>query len=391
MSSWPASSRSPRCCSPPHRTDDRSCVCSVRDLVSAPRQARTGLGSRCSRASSEPATHDAEAGWRRSSACSPPSRGRAGAYSSWRISIGPIPDTAAVVEYIGDNVGALPILSVTTLRPTVSTPAYRVVRALESRGTGTVIDPRRMGPRRPAEPGRAPCHLPTCTPRPGGRRSSTDGRCWFAPWTMEVLARRCATTLAACPWRCSRTSARFGGHSRSGGRLHDEGAGRAGQGGINLAPARAAVVARRRDVANRAREEARAEAVAWRDDVRLAAAQAIEAPMAFEGGLVDAERWFDRMVDLASHQGLWTWRLRGPMERASLDALRALPRPGQHRPQPSHRHRGPIPSRSRPSARRAATSPSAPTTSRCPHPTSPVSSALRPSTTSRSCAEKEAA
>ena len=131
---------------------------------------------------------------------------------------------------------------------------------------------------------------------------------------MEVLARRSATTLAACPW------------------LHDEGAGRAGQGGINLAPARAAVVARRWDVANRAREEARAEAVASRNDVRLAAAQAIEAPMAFEGGLVDAERWFDRMVDLAIHQGLWTWRLRGPMERASLDASS---RPATSRPTPS--------------------------------------------------------
>lgn len=134
------------------------------------------------------------------------------------------------------------------------------------------------------------------------------------------------------------------------------------RGDVALAVARVAVVAHRWDVAITALARARAQ-----DDVLLlASAQAVEAHLAFESGrvgdaeslarsslaaaerlgrhdlaseslhvlglcsrarsdLLGAEHWFDRVVDLATRHGLWTWRLRGARDRASLDAWRALP------------------------------------------------------------------
>ena len=152
-----------------------------------------------------------------------------------------------------------------------------------------------------------------------------------------------------------------------GRQLHDHDARMAARAGIPLAVARAAVVAHRWEVASRALDDARADVSADDDAARLAEIQAIEAVMAFEasrvsdaeasarsalaaaerdgsggatacaalhvlgmcsrsrGDVVGAERWFDQLVEIAARDGLWTWRLRGSMERASLDAWRALP------------------------------------------------------------------
>ena len=54
------------------------------------------------------------------------------------------PDTAAVLEYIGDNIGSVPVLCVATLRPDATTPALRVVRELASRRNATILELRRL-------------------------------------------------------------------------------------------------------------------------------------------------------------------------------------------------------------------------------------------------------
>jgi DNA-binding CsgD family transcriptional regulator/tetratricopeptide (TPR) repeat protein len=54
------------------------------------------------------------------------------------------PDTVAVLEYLGDNVGSVPVLCVITLRPEVPSPALRVARELSSRRNATMLELRRL-------------------------------------------------------------------------------------------------------------------------------------------------------------------------------------------------------------------------------------------------------
>ena len=54
------------------------------------------------------------------------------------------PDTAAVVEYLGDNLTGTRVLCVVTLRPDVGTPAMRVVTELVGRRSARVIELQRL-------------------------------------------------------------------------------------------------------------------------------------------------------------------------------------------------------------------------------------------------------
>ena len=54
------------------------------------------------------------------------------------------PDTAAVLEYIGDNIAAVNVLCVATMRVDSPSAALRVVRSLSSRRTATLVELRRL-------------------------------------------------------------------------------------------------------------------------------------------------------------------------------------------------------------------------------------------------------
>ena len=54
------------------------------------------------------------------------------------------PDTAAVVEYLGDNLTSTRVLCVVTLRPDVGTPAFRVVTELMGRRSARLIELQRL-------------------------------------------------------------------------------------------------------------------------------------------------------------------------------------------------------------------------------------------------------
>jgi predicted ATPase len=54
------------------------------------------------------------------------------------------PDTAAVLEYVGDNIVSLPVLCLVTLRTDNTSPTERVVRALQSRRHADVLDLHRL-------------------------------------------------------------------------------------------------------------------------------------------------------------------------------------------------------------------------------------------------------
>ncbi|MGZ4737672.1 MAG: AAA family ATPase [Ilumatobacteraceae bacterium] len=54
------------------------------------------------------------------------------------------PDTAAVVEYIGDNLATVPVVCVLTLRPDVGAPVVRVVGELAARRSARVIELQRL-------------------------------------------------------------------------------------------------------------------------------------------------------------------------------------------------------------------------------------------------------
>ncbi|MDN5747136.1 MAG: hypothetical protein L0H64_01175 [Pseudonocardia sp.] len=55
-------------------------------------------------------------------------------------------DTVAVLEYVGDNIGSVPVLCVATVRSDATTPALRVARELAARRSADLHELRRLSP-----------------------------------------------------------------------------------------------------------------------------------------------------------------------------------------------------------------------------------------------------
>jgi DNA-binding CsgD family transcriptional regulator len=83
------------------------------------------------------------------------------------------PETLAVLEYLADNVGALPLAVIATLRTDTPSPGLDMVRALAARRVATMVELSRLDPDEVSVMA-SEC-LGTATPEAGGLGASTPG------------------------------------------------------------------------------------------------------------------------------------------------------------------------------------------------------------------------